>query len=351
MRTAIDLFAGVGGLSLGFEQAGFKIVWANEFNKSIADAYKKNHPYTIVDSRDIRDIDIQEEFKKYIGNIDVVMGGPPCQGFSQKGKRIGLNDERNFMFQKFVEVVSIVRPKFFVLENVPNILTAEKGYFKDQIINSFCKLGYHLDVKILKAENYGVPQIRRRAVFIGKLGKDMEYKIPDFANSKVCVEDAIGDLPILLSGEGVNFVEYSHKPMNKYQEEMRKGSDGIWNHVATNHNKAALDRLKYVSLTSTKNDLPKEQQTKSIYSGTWTRINPKGLVRTITTRFDTPASGQFTLPFQDRCLTVREAARLQSFQDTFIFYGNKTNQMLQVGNAVPPMLAKVIAETILKNFN
>lgn len=351
MKTAIDLFAGVGGLSLGFEQAGFNVIWANEFNKTIAEAYHKNHPHTTIDSRDIREIDINKELAKYIGSIDVIMGGPPCQGFSQKGKRIGLDDARNFMFRKFVEVVSTIKPKFFVLENVPNILTAANGYFKSQIIDSFEKLGYYIDVKVLKAENYGVPQIRRRAVFLGKLGAPMKYKIPDFCNDKTCVEDAISDLPPLLSGEGQDFVEYSCPAKTKYQEKMRNNSIGIWNHIATNHNKVALERLKYISLTSTKSDLPENHQTKSIYSGTWTRIDPKGFARTITTRFDTPASGQFTLPFQDRCLTVREAARLQSFPDTFVFYGNKTNQMLQVGNAVPPMLAEVIAQTILKNFD
>ncbi|MBQ8784534.1 MAG: DNA cytosine methyltransferase [Alphaproteobacteria bacterium] len=349
MKTAIDLFAGVGGLSLGFELAGFKVLWANEYNKSIANAYKKNHPDTIVDSRDIRDIDIVKEFSKYVDQIDVVMGGPPCQGFSQKGKRIGLNDERNFMFKKFVEVVSVVKPKFFVLENVPNILTAENGYFKEQIIHSFGELGYYIDVKILKAEDFGVPQIRRRAVFLGKLGSDLRYRLPNTNHMVTCVEDAISDLPILKSGEGLEFVPYTQQPKSDYQKLMRIKSDGVWNHISTKHSKIALDRLKLVTLTSTKNDLPKDQQTKSIYSGTWTRMNPKGFSRTITTRFDTPASGQFTLPFQDRCLTVREAARLQSFPDNFIFYGKKMDQMLQVGNAVPPLLAKAIAETILLN--
>lgn len=351
MKIAIDLFAGVGGLSLGFEQAGFNIVWANEYNKSIADAYSRNHPNTIVDSRDIRDINIKETFSKYFGITDVVMGGPPCQGFSQKGKRIGLNDERNFMFHKFAEVVSIVKPKFFVLENVPNILTAEKGYFKKQIIDIFNKLGYEIEVKVLKAEAYGIPQIRRRAMFIGKLGGGLKYKIPETANCITCIDDAIGDLPILKSGDGNIFVEYNSPPITSYQKKMRETSNGVWNHIATKHTNLALNRLKFVSLTSTKRDLPLDQQTKSIHSGTWTRMNPKGFARTITTRFDTPASGQFTLPFQDRCITVREAARLQSFPDTFIFYGNKTNQMLQVGNAVPPMLAKVIADTILKNYD
>jgi DNA (cytosine-5)-methyltransferase 1 len=135
---------------------------------------------------------------------------------------------------------------------------------------------------------------------------------------------------------------------NSYQKMMRMGSKAIYNHTATKHSLAALARLKYVKLNTTRADLPDEHKTKSIHSGTWTRLKPNGFARTITTRFDTPSSGQFTLPYQDRCITVREAARLQSFPDRFIFLGNKSSQMLQVGNAVPPILAQALAKTIKK---
>lgn len=346
----IDLFAGVGGLSLGFKQNGFNIVFANEYDKTIAKAYKANNPETIVDDSDIRDIDFDKVFAPYNGKVDVVVGGPPCQGFSQKGKRIGLKDERNFMFQQFVKVVKYVKPKYFVLENVPNILTAENGYFKQQIIELFGELGYDVKAKVLKAEQHGVPQTRRRAVFLGKLGEN-HMDIPDDTGERNTVMDAISDLPELQSGEGVDgAVKYPNKPVTQYQKTMRSGSDGIHNHVATNHSKVALERLKFVTLDSTKEDLPPEHRTKSIHSGTWTRLKPDGYARTITTRFDTPASGQFTLPYQDRCITVREAARLQSFPDDYIFYGSKTEQMLQVGNAVPPKLASSIAKTIMDDI-
>lgn len=345
----IDLFAGVGGLSLGFLQAGFEIVYANEYDKSIANSFKKNHPNTIVDYTDIRDINFEKVFRPFENKVDVVMGGPPCQGFSQKGKRSGVNDERNFLFQQFVKVVEIVKPEFFVLENVPNILSSEKGYFKQEIINIFSKLGYAVKAKVLKAENFGVPQTRRRAVFLGRKNK-LDFELPDSNGKKITVSEAIDDLPPLKSGEGKDEQLYATAPKNSFQKEMRRSSKIVRNHFATKHSKVALERLSMISINGSKKDLPRHHRTKSIHSGTWSRLKPSGFARTITTRFDTPSSGQFTLPFQDRCITVREGARLQTFPDDFIFYGTKSSQMLQVGNSVPPMMAYEIAKTIKENL-
>jgi DNA (cytosine-5)-methyltransferase 1 len=343
----IDLFAGVGGLSLGFSQAGFDIIYANEYDKSIAEAYKKNHPKTIVDSTDIRDINFKKVFEPFKNKIDVVMGGPPCQGFSQKGKRVGLDDERNFMFKHFFKVIKIVNPEFVLLENVPSILSAENGYFKQEILNTFTSLGYEVKAKVLKAENFGVPQTRRRAVFLARKNK-LDFDLPDGNGKKTTVSEAINDLPLLKSGQGKEKQSYATTPLNDFQKSMRHKSLSVKNHIATKHSRIALERLSMISLNGSKNDLPIRHRTKSIHSGTWTRLKPNGFARTITTRFDTPSSGQFTLPFQDRCITVREAARIQSFPDNFIFYGTKSSQMLQVGNAVPPMMAYEIAKTISK---
>lgn len=347
--NVIDLFAGVGGLSLGFSRAGFKIVYANEYDKSIAESFKKNHTETIVDSRDIRDIDFEKTFRQFENKVGVVMGGPPCQGFSQKGKRIGINDERNFMFQQFVKVVEIVKPEFILLENVPSILSSENGYFKQEIIDVFTKLGYEVKYKVLRAEMFGVPQTRRRAVFIGRKNR-LNFELPDGNNKKTTVSEALNDLPPLKSGEGSDNQSYISSPLNNFQKLLRRKSSTIRNHIATKHSKVALERLSLISVNGSKEDLPIHHRTKSIHSGTWTRLKPKGFARTITTRFDTPSSGQFTLPYQDRCITVREAARLQSFPDDFIFYGTKSSQMLQVGNAVPPMMAYEIARIIKKNY-
>ncbi len=345
MMKVIDLFSGVGGMSLGFKQAGFNIVFANEYNESIASSYQKNHQETIVNTTSISDLDLNDIFSQYQGEVDVVIGGPPCQGFSQKGNRVGLKDERNFMFIKFFEVVSIVKPKYFLLENVPNILSSENGFFRKEIIELFSKIGYKITSNVLKAEKFGIPQIRRRAFFLG-VNSDKSIELPVTNGKTTLIKDCFDDLPSIESGGGESVMDYASNPRSAYQKYVRGSSKIVRNHIATRHSKIVLERLKMISLNGSKKDLPEHHQTKSIHSGTWSRLKPEGFATTITTRFDTPSSGQFTLPFQDRCLTVREAARVQSFPDDFIFYGTKTSQMLQVGNAVPPLLAFEIAKKI-----
>jgi DNA (cytosine-5)-methyltransferase 1 len=349
--TAIDLFSGVGGLSLGFQQQGIEIEYANEYDPGIANSYAKNHQTTNVDSRDITKIDISKTFSPYRNRISIVMGGPPCQGFSQKGKRIGLDDERNYMFKYFFEVINTVDPDVAILENVPNIISAYDGKFTEQILTLFDKMGFEVDFGLLNAEEFGVPQIRRRAFFLAaRRGRLSKIDLPIPTNLRTTVHQAISDLPRLNSGEGQEVSSYHSEPDSRYQKIMRRHSKQLHNHVATNHSKLALERLSHIDETQAMLDLPIELQTKSIYSGTWSRIPRDGFARTITTRFDTPSSGQFTLYDQDRCLTVREAARIQSFPDTYIFHGNKSSQMLQVGNAVPPILGAALAKEILANY-
>ncbi len=347
MYKVIDLFAGVGGLSLGFKNAGFDIVYANEFDKHIALSYKKNFDNFEVDTRDINSINIKSDLKKFKNNIDVVMGGPPCQGFSQKGKRQGLKDKRNFLFRKYLDIVKFINPKIFLIENVPGIVTSNNAYFINEIKEFLSSTGYSFNSSILNSYDYGIPQIRKRAFIIG-IKSNNKYIFPEHDDKKVCVKEAISDLPKLLSGEGQEFVEYNSKPKSNYQKMCREGSKGFWNHISTNHSKSALEKLSYIPENGTKDDLPDHLKTKSIHSGTWARINQNGPAKTITTRFDTPSSGEFTLNKQDRCLTVREAARIQSFPDKIVFYGPKTSQMKQVGNAVPPLLSKKIAQSLIK---
>ena len=288
----IDLFAGVGGMSLGFEMAGFDVVLANEYDKDIATAYKKNHSSTKMINEDITKLDLQSVFEQYKGNIDVIIGGPPCQGFSQKGKRKTIHDERNFLFKYYVKVVDLVKPQYFVMENVPNLLTAEKGYFNHRW-------------------------------------------------SLVTMPSA---------GEGDEIQDYKFEARSEYQKKMRMNSNKLLNHKATNHSKLALERLALVPPEQGKECLPEEHLTKSIYSGTWCRMQKDDVSVTITTRFDTPSSGRFTHPYLNRAITVREAARIQSFPDTFEFVGPKVSQMKQVGNAVPPLLANKIADSILNDI-
>ena len=347
--TVIDLFAGVGGLSLGFEMEGFDILLANEFDHSIATAYKENHKSTNVVVGDITSLDLSKVFGEYVNKIDVVIGGPPCQGFSQKGKRKTINDERNFLFKHYVEVVKFVKPKYFVMENVPNLLTAEKGFFLNEIKGLFKDYGYSIRYGILNAADYGVPQNRRRAIIIGKyLANPPELPLP--CKQKVTIWDAISDLAYLESGEGEFEQEYRNSPKSDYEKKMRKESKILYNHMATKHSALALERLSLIPPNAGKEVLPKKHITKSVYSGTWSRMKQNDVAVTITTRFDTPSSGKFTHPFLNRAITVREAARLQSFPDTFKFIGSKMSQMKQVGNAVPPLLARKIAHVIMNDI-
>ncbi|MCI9242405.1 MAG: DNA cytosine methyltransferase [Lawsonibacter sp.] len=345
----IDLFAGVGGLSLGFENCGFDVVLANEYDESIAAAYKANHKGTRMIVGDITSLDLEKTFGPYQGQIDVVIGGPPCQGFSQKGQRKTIHDERNFLFKYYVRVVELVKPRYFVMENVPNLLTAEKGYFRKEIEELFNSMGYQLKMGILNASDYGVPQNRRRAVIIGKQG-GAAPGLPKPRNITVTIWDAISDLAYLSSGEGEEEQEYRGKPRSEYQKKLRGGSGTLRNHVATRHSRLALERLAMIPPNAGKEVLPEEHLTRSIYSGTWTRMRKDEISVTITTRFDTPSSGKFTHPFLDRAITVREAARIQSFPDSFRFVGSKGSQMKQVGNAVPPLLAGAIAEVVMNDL-
>jgi len=342
---AIDLFAGAGGLSLGFEMAGFDVLLAVEYDSSIADAYKLNHPYTKVIAKDIKKLSIKKTFSEYIGKIDIVFGGPPCQGFSQKGQRRIMDDERNYLFKYFVMVVKFLKPSYFVMENVPTILTTGQCRFKKEIEAQFKKYEYNLEMGVLNAADYGVPQSRRRAVIIGKL-RGASVRLPKALNRRVTIWNAISDLSYLNSGEGAEVSKYRFQPKNEYQKKMRKGCRILYNHIATKHSALAIKRLKMIPPNRGKEVLPKEHLTKSIYSGTWTRMIKNEISVTITTRFDTPSSGKFTHPYLHRAITVREAARIQSFPDNFHFIGTKGSQMKQVGNAVPPLLAYALAKCI-----
>lgn len=348
--TVIDLFAGVGGLSLGFEMAGFEVALANEYDPSIASAYVKNRPNTKMIVEDITKLPVDETFGSYEGKVTAVIGGPPCQGFSQKGKRKSINDPRNYLFRYYFEVVKRAKPCYFVIENVPNLLTTENGLFKDEIIELFSGIGYAVSCGVLCAADFGVPQDRHRTCIIGKYGAEEPIALPEPMNKHTTIWDAISDLSYLESGEGAERQPYRNEPKTDYQRAMRAGSAELFNHVATRHSKVTLERLHMIAPECGKEMLPEEHHTKSIYSGTWCRMKKDGIAKTITTRYDTPSSGEFTHPYLDRAITTREAARIQSFPDTFHFYGSKSSQMKQVGNAVPPLLGRAIAERILEDM-
>ncbi|MES3004789.1 MAG: DNA cytosine methyltransferase [Patescibacteria group bacterium] len=358
----IDLFSGVGGMSHGFKKAGFNVISANEYMPEIANTYVKNHPKTkmIVDS--IIDVD-SKDLLNGEKSVDVIVGGPPCQGFSMAGKRIRKqnknSDPRNELFKEFLRIVKDLRPKVFVMENVPAILSMQNGDIKNEILSHFKELGYDTKVDILLAADYGVPQMRRRAIFIGNnMGINPEKFFPSKShgpnrtNPYVTINDSISDLPRISSGGGSFVMDYkSEKKITNYQIMMRKNGVKIYNHQASLHDARVIEMLKGIKQGDGRLSLPANLQTKSVHSGAYGRMNGRKPAYTITTRFDTPSVGRVTHPVQHRAITPREAARLQSFDDAFVFYGSKTSIGIQIGNAVPPLLAQAIALRIKHIFN
>lgn len=350
----IDLFSGVGGFSDGFKKAGFKVVAANEYKSDIANTYIKNHPKTKMIIRDIAKVKSKDLANDQ--EIDVIVGGPPCQGFSMAGRRIRkkgvfLDDPRNELFKEFHRIVNDLKPKVFVMENVPAILNMEGGAIRDEIIKLFTEIGYKTDVKILLAAEYGVPQLRKRAVFIGNcLGIDPKEFFPnkthgpDTSKPYITIADAILDLPRVDAGSGMFESDYQdNTTLSEYQKKRRGKSNKLYNHQSANHDPRIIELLKNIKQGQGRINIPKYLQTKSVHSGAFGRLNKNKPAYTITTRFDTPSVGRVTHPISHRSLTPREAARIQSFDDNFVFYGNRGSVGIQIGNAVPPLLAKAIA--------
>ena len=367
----IDLFAGCGGLSLGFEMAGFKIPVAIEKDEWASETYRFNHKNTKVITGDITKIN---DFKDvYDGEIDGIIGGPPCQGFSLSGNR-DKNDPRNSLFMEFVRFVEHYNPKFFVMENVEGILsmrTKNNVLVKELIFSEFTSRGYNVDVKKMNAAEYGVPQSRNRVIFIGirndlKFDKNLLYPTPKyFGDKQITIENAIMDLPQIKSGEGTEISDYDKKPTNAYQKWARKGSEKLYNHVAMRHTARLIERFSKIGFGQSVADVSEEYQQRKrgnanvvsgkVYSQNNMRPYPNKPSPTI------PASFQsnFIHPYLNRNYTAREGARLQSFPDTYIFCGKRTtmsweknlSQYQQIGNAVPPLFAKAIADNIMVYIN
>lgn len=348
----LDLFCGAGGFSYGLEKnIHFKTVVAVDFNEKALETFHKNMPEAEIINGDITNIKIKKEIiaKSLNAKVNMIIGGPPCQGFSLKGKKMGLNDPRNFLFNEYLNLVSVIKPDVFVIENVKSLMSTSSGWFKNEIINRVQEMGYFVSCGVLTASDFGVPQARQRAIFIC-----CKYKIIDLPepnnNKKVTVRDAISDLAYLESGEG-NFVQpYTTQPASSYQIEMRKGSIALYNHKASNHLEIAIKKMSLIPPESGKEFLPKSLLGKQKFNGTWGRLKWDEVSPTIDTRFDACSNGKNNHPFLNRAITPREAARLQSFDDKFIFIGPKVYIRQQIGNAVPPLLAKAIADKIFEDL-
>jgi DNA (cytosine-5)-methyltransferase 1 len=355
-NTVIDLFAGAGGFSNGFIKAGFEVPMAVEFDGKIAPTYKKNHPGTELLVDDIKNIIEKKIFKNV--KADVVVGGPPCQGFSMAGARIRkkfIEDSRNYLFKSYCDALAQIKPKIFIFENVKGILTSEKGKVFEEIIKTFSDKeffsgdSYSLYYDVFKATDFGIPQNRERIFIIGVLNKEVDIeqylenskkkiakKYPDFFNLPT-VWDAISNLKNEDESGRVLMLQYE----NDYQLFLKSKHSETCNHIKPKH--SALVNGRMSKIQQGENWQVLSDNIKSVHSGAYGRLEKEGIAPTITTRFDTPSGGCFTHPLENRTLSPREGARLQSFPDDFEFIGKKTSIYKQIGNAVPPKMALFFA--------
>lgn len=381
MLTAIDLFCGAGGLTEGFRQAGFRCLYANDFNKHAIDTFRLNHPQTWSDCGLIEELDvraIRKRLKLRKRELSAITGGPPCQGFSINAPERFLEDPRNALFRHYLRFIAEFEPQTFVFENVPGMLSFADGTTFERIQHEFKKLGYRLSTGILFAAHYGVPQERWRLIMIGSL-RDPSPALPEpthFATGRanfrggreltlrllplqrgvlrpaVTVADALNDLPRLAMGEGGEVVRYGRSPASEYAKLLRNGDKETYNHYAALLSPQNRARLKHIKPGGSWRDIPHSllplgmrRARKSDHTKRYGRLRADGLAGTIMTKCD-PHWGPVFLPDQDRSLTVREAARLQSFPDGYRFLGPRVSQYEQVGNAVPVLMAKAIGQRI-----
>lgn len=342
--NVLDLFSGAGGLSRGFMDAGFNVVLGVDFDDAALKTFQKNHGEADIMKLDLFNHENLNIIKEYLEQkkieIDVLIGGPPCQGYSLAGLREE-NDDRNTLYEAMVKFARMIKPKVIILENVPGLLTLFQGKGAKRIMEDFSDLGYIMKNQVLYAPEYGVPQIRKRVFFVGVLPEygDFEYPKP-FVDSQnfISCEDAIGDLPSLEDNQGSEIGEYEVLPQTIYQEVMRQNSEILYNHLGTHHEEKTINLISMVPEGKNYKSLPSPYNTMFKYNEALTRYHSKKPSLTI----NTGHRSHFHYKW-NRIPTVRESARLQSFPDDFIFYGNKSQQYRQVGNAVPPLLGKVVA--------
>jgi DNA (cytosine-5)-methyltransferase 1 len=354
----IDLFSGCGGMSWGLHKLGFDIIAGIDNWKISLDTFKLNHPEAQTYNEDIGNINVRKlmsDLKIKTGELDCLVGGPPCQGFSKNvpaASRL-LNDPRNQLFREFLRFVKILKPKVVVMENVAEIYNAFSGVIRNEIIENLEKLGYNTDVKVLYAPDYGVPQRRRRCFFFASRTK-IKAKLPkptfgneNCDNKYVSAWDAISDLPTLEHGEGKEKIKYNKNPKNNYQDKMRNTSSFITDHVAKKLKDLQYKRLDSIKPGQAINDLPEDIRPKAGYSGAYGRLDFESIAPTITRWLFHPGSGRYGHPVDTRLITIREAARLQSFSDDFNFLGTYTEKAGQIGNAVPPLLMEAVGIEII----
>lgn len=341
--AALDLFAGAGGLGLGLEAAGFRVAAANEREEAFAASYAANHPGTRVVAGDVLDWGTREKLLDAARGVDLVAGGPPCQGFSTVGKK-DENDPRNRLFRAFLEIVGELRPRAVLFENVSGFRRMYGGKAFAALGEGLAELGYgNVHWAILNAANYGVPQIRERT-FVAAFRGDEKFAFPapaPAAGKWLTLEDALSDLPRVGSGESA--ARYAGPPANAYQRRMREGAgEGLEEQEGPWHGERLKKVMACVPPGGSILDVPEELRPRSCFANTYARLRWDRPSTTVTRNFGTPSSSRCIHPQIDRGLTTREGARLQSFPDRYRFVGTRVQKNLQIGNAVPPLLAEAV---------
>jgi DNA (cytosine-5)-methyltransferase 1 len=361
--TVLDLFAGAGGMTEGFRQAGYRSLLAVEYDEMASETFRYNHANVPLITRDIREVSIAEMRERVgldKGALSLVVGGPPCQGFSLAGQRLD-GDPRNQLFKEFVRVVDGFQPEAFVFENVSGILSMSGGSVVKAIEAEFARIGYRVTSQVLNAADFGVPQARPRFIMIGSRDNKVigfpnrshapKDELSDLFNQglspHLTVWDALSDLPVISEGEGEEILEHRGERINSYQV-ARKGErnpGNLYNHRATRHSPRIVERYAAIPQGGDNSQVPEELRTKKINVFKLHQHRP---ARTVTCNHRT----DLLHPTIPRGTTVREAARLQSFDDDYRFFGNLTRKAKwvtqddQVGNAVPPLLARAIGKHI-----
>lgn len=371
----LDLFAGCGGLSYGLELAGFEVVAAYEQDRWACDTYEANHPTVEAHCVDIASVP-RRVWERYAGDVNVIAGGPPCQGYSLAGRRqFGEVPVGNTLVERFADVVEIVRPQLVIMENVAGFRTAQirPGQRALPFIEGrLAALGYDVRVRVLQAANFGVPSLRSRIFVLASLDKFARDPFPEdcfgegsdlYVARQISTIEAIGDLPPLKAGEGHEEMQlYTEDPSNEYQRKMRRGSAGVFNHVAMKHTSRLVERFKLIPPGgSGYSSVGDGEARPTVYKSNNQRLVADKPSLCITANFQS----NYIHPVLHRNLTAREAARLMSFPDTYRFLGKRTlmsakllkeagrhgenylSQYNQIGNSVPPLLAEAIGRSML----
>ncbi len=347
--TVLDLFCGCGGISCGYKLAGFKIIGGIDFNQDAVNTFACNFKNAKVHCADITSISDESIIEDYSG-VDVIVGGPPCQGFSTANRwQKEIDDPRNKLFFEYIRFVKLLKPKVIMIENVRGLLTRDNGYAKERIETILSKEGYVLNMAVLDASDYGVPQNRKRAIIIG-IRKDFCSTSFDFdslkTSPKVTVEDAIGELYEFEKVEDTSTIRFTFKPITPYRRFLRSKDNLLYDHEARYPAPIVQERISHVPQGGNWSDVPDNlwpNNRKNRHSSAYKRLDPNTQSCTIDTG---NAHSNYFHPLYNRIPSIRESARIQSFPDEFVFTGPRGSKYKQVGNAVPPLLAKAIADQI-----